>query len=109
MNPKKAVRQFLSHIMAAPPGSNLEVGLTWDAKNGWRVYQRIGDKALAMAPGAARSLAETFDKVGARPEWKSAAAGLAGTLGELRPLADEADQKNRDKIVPPTFTAAGHA
>lgn len=97
---KKMLRKFLNHVAASPEGSDLEVGLTWDAGNGWRVYQRIGEKALAMAPDGARKMAASFEAVGARPEWRGAAHGLERTLGALRPLADEAEQKNRDGIIP---------
>lgn len=97
---KKIWRKFMNHILAAPEGSNLTVGLTWDQVNGWRVYQQIGDKALAMAPDGARKLADSYDKVGARPEWRGASHGLEETLGALRPLADEADEKNRAGIIP---------
>lgn len=97
---KKLWRKFMNHILASPAGSDLEVGLTWDASKGWRVYQRIGDKAMAMDPAGARKLAASYDKVAALPEWRGVSQGLSGTLGELRALADEAEQKNRDKIVP---------
>lgn len=97
---KKIWRKFMNHILTAPEGSNLTVGLTWDQANGWRVYQQIGDKALAMAPDAARKLAASFDKIGAQPEWRGVRHGLEQTLAALRPLADEADQKNLDKIIP---------
>lgn len=103
---KKMFRKFMSHILTAPEGSDFEVGLTWDQANGWRVYQRVGDKALAMAPDAARKMAATYEKVGARPEWRGTAHGLEDTLGALRPLADEAEQKNRDRIIPDGAAAA---
>lgn len=103
---KKVLRKFLDHVSRAQPGDALEVGLTYDAENGWRVYQRIGDKALAMDPKHARGLHAAYERLASKPEWVSAARGLMNTLGELRLLADEADQKNRDKVVPPGYADA---
>lgn len=97
---KKVLRKFLTAIQRAPAGSLYEVGLTWDKDNGWRVYQRIADTRLAMDAKMARQFAAIFDKLGAQPEWQHVRHGLEETLGALRPLADEADQNNRNKIVP---------
>lgn len=103
---KKVWRKFMSHLEAAPPGAPFEVGLTYDAKNGWRVYQRIGDKALMMDPKSSRGLHATYAKMAQRPEWKAIAASMVDTWDAFKTLADEADQKNRDKIVPDGYAAA---
>lgn len=103
MNPKKALRKFLDHVERSNPRDLFEVGLTWDDRNGWRVYQRIGDKALAMGPAEARRLADHYDKLGATPQWQEVARGLVDTLGSLRTMADEADQKNISKEIPPGY------
>ena len=100
MNAKKALRKWLAHIERSPAGTYFEVGLTWDQVNGWRVFQRMGDKGLAMAPAEARKLGDIYHKVGKRPEWRGVTDTMIETLGALRPLADEAEQKNRDKVVP---------
>ena len=100
MSAKKILRKWLRHIESST-GEQLETGLTWDQENGWRVYQRIGDKALAMAPAEARKIGAIYDKLGKLPEWRHAAADLANTLGGLKELADEADAKNRDGSIPP--------
>lgn len=102
---KKVWGKFMKHILAAPEGADFEVGLTWDKDNGWRVYQRVGDKGMAMDPMTALGLATTFDKLAVQPEWRAIATDMAGTLGALRTLANEAVQKNRDKIIPAEATA----
>ncbi len=103
---KKIWRKFMKHIMDAPAGSNFEIGLTYDIENGWRVYQRIGDKALAMVPAQARGLHATYAKMAQRPEWKKIAASMADTWESFKTLADEADEKNRNKIVPDGYAEA---
>lgn len=103
MNPKKALRKFMLHVGTAPVGSRFETGITWHARSGWRVYQRAADAGLMMTAADARGLAAAFDKLASAPEWRgtATAAEMAGHFQILRTLADEADQKNRDKIVPP--------
>lgn len=97
---KKTWRKFMNHMMSAPPGAPFEVGLIYDPKEGWRVYQRIGDKAIAMAPKQSRGLYETYSKMAQRPEWKAIAVSMADIWEAFKTLADEADEKNRDKVVP---------
>lgn len=103
---KKIWRKFMKHIQSAPPGANFEVGLTYDVKEGWRVYQRIGDKALMMAPAQSRGLHATYSKMAQRPEWKAIAASMADTWEAFKTLADEADEKNRNKVVPDGYAEA---
>lgn len=103
---KKIWRKFMNHIAAAPVGAEFEVGLIYDAKDGWRVYQRIGDKALAMDPKQSRGLYNTYAKMAQRPEWKAIAASMADTWEQFNTLADEADEKNRNKIVPEGYAEA---
>jgi hypothetical protein len=103
---KKVLRKFLNRVANAPDGALLEVGIMYDVTNGWRVYERIGDAAIGMAPAQARQLADTYDEIGHRPEWRGVRHGLEETLGLLRPLADEADEKNRNKVVPPGYAEA---
>jgi len=97
----------------APPDARYEVGLTWDERHGWRVYQRVGDAGLAMDAKHARGLLTSYQKLAQLPQWKEAAAGLMDTIGELGKLADECDQKNKAHAVPPEMVAvapvAGHA
>lgn len=100
MSAKKKLMNFLRQAERAPPGCDFEVGLTYDVKEGWRVYERIHNAALMMSPKHARSIADVYDKIGQRPEWKNAATGLAWVPVELRKLADEADQNNRTGYVP---------
>lgn len=103
---KKTWRKFMRHIESAPPGAPFEIGLTYDVKSGWRVYQRIGDKAMAMDPKTSRGLHATYEKMARRPEWKAIAASMADTWQAFKTLADEADQKNRDNIVPDGYAEA---
>lgn len=102
MSQRKTLMQWLAHIAAAPDGTNLEVGLMYDSENGWRVYQRLGDKALALDPEGARKMAAAYDKIGSQPEWRDIKTGLESTLGDLRSLAAEADQKNAAGEIPPS-------
>jgi hypothetical protein len=102
---KKALRKFMDAILSAPEGCDFEIGLVFDRDQGWRVYQRVHTKALLMAPAMARSLADTYDKLAARPEWAAIGREMKNTFEELRNLANEADQKNRDKVLPPDYAA----
>lgn len=100
MNPKKALSKFLTALGTAPEGAQFEVGLTWDQRKGWRVYQRVGSHVLMLGPDDARRMAALYERTAARPEWRGRTHGLERTLGELRPLADEAEQKNRERVIP---------
>lgn len=103
---KKVWRKFMNHMMRAPTGADFQVGLMYDAENGWRVYQAIDGKALAMAPKQARGLHDTYAKMAQRPEWKAISASMAGTWSAFKTLADEADEKNRNKVVPEGYAEA---
>lgn len=113
MNGKKAMRKFMQHVATAPDGALFQVGTIYDARNGWRVYQRVGDKGLAMSADAARGLYRTFEKQAALPQWRAVAAGLVDIFSQLATCADEVDRLNRDKAVPPdlpiVMPEAGHA
>lgn len=102
MNPKKALRRFMIHVGSAPVGAHFETGIAYADRKGWRVYQRVADKALFMSPRDARRLAETFEKVAASPEWlgTEAAADIQPHFVLLRELADEADSKNASGARP---------
>lgn len=100
MNPKKAMRQFMMHLATAPAGALFEIGTMWDAKEGWRVYQRIGDKGMAMSSKMARSLFAMFQNMALRPEWKDIGPSMQGTYEGLSECADEIDRLNRENIVP---------
>lgn len=101
MNAKKAFRKFGDACMNAPEGASLTVGLSWasDGK-GWRVVMQMHTSALLLCPKDARGLAGIYDKHHRSPEWRGKTTGLEWVAPDLRNLADEADQKNRDKIVP---------
>lgn len=112
MNPKKAFRKFGDALMAAGDGAGLTVGLSWvgDTK-GWRVMMMVTvngmpGHVLMLGGKDARSLAATYDKHHLEPEWRGKTTGLEWVAPELRNLADEADQKNRDRIVPEGAAAA---
>ncbi len=112
MNAKKALRKFMEHIAAAPEGAHFEIGTVWDPRKGWRVYERVGDKGLAMSSDDARALFRTFEKTAAMPQWLAIAATMRDTFEGLRTCADEVDRLNREKVVPPDVLAAataGHA
>jgi hypothetical protein len=100
MNGKKAMRKFMLHVGSAPEGAHFEIGKMWDARKGWRVYQRIGEKALAMSSDSARGLWAQFEKQAKLPEWRSAAEDLRESFEGLKALADEVDQLNAAGAVP---------
>lgn len=101
MNGKKAFRKFGSACMNAPPGAQLTVGLSWvsDTK-GWRVMMAVHTSVLMLGPKDARGLAAIYDKHHHSPEYRGKKTGLEWVAPELRNLADEAEQKTRDKIIP---------
>lgn len=101
MNPKKAFRKFGNACMSAPEGAALTVGLSWvgDGK-GWRVMMAIHTAHLLLGSKDARALANIYDKHHRSLEWLGKATGVEWVAPELRNLADEAEQKNRDKIIP---------
>ena len=111
MNPKKAFRKFGDAIMSAGDGAGLTVGLSWvgDSK-GWRVMMMVTvnetpGHALMLGSKDARNLATIYDKHHQEPEWRGKTTGLEWVAPMLRDLADEAEQKNRDKIVPENAAA----
>lgn len=101
MNGKKAFRKFGQMCMNAPPGASLTVGLSWvgDGK-GWRVMMAVHTAHLLLGAKDARGLADIYDKHHRSPEYLGKTTGLEWVAPELRSLADEAEQKNRDKIIP---------
>lgn len=100
MSAKKKLMKFLQQAESAPKGCRFEVGIVYDVKEGWRVYERIHEAALMMSATQARKIADTYDKIASRAEWKSAASSMGWVAPELRKLADEVEQKNRDGVVP---------
>jgi hypothetical protein len=113
MNPNKAFRKFGRAAMDAPPGAALTVGLMWVELRGWRVMMNIHTSVLHLGAKDARGLASIYDKHHQSPEWRGQTTGLEWVAPELRSLADEADQKNRDGTIPPEMldhvTPAGHS
>ncbi|MCC6776690.1 MAG: hypothetical protein IT537_08650 [Hyphomicrobiales bacterium] len=105
MSARKKLARFLEQIASAPEGSNLELGLVYDADRGWRAYERINQHAIMLTPKQARKLAAIYESVAARTEWKGVATGLEWVPGMLRDLADEAEHKNKERFVPPEFVA----
>lgn len=101
MNPKKAFRKFGDMAMNAPAGATLTVGLTWIEDKGWRVLMQIHTAALMIGTKDARGLADIYDKHHRAPEYRGKTTGLEWVAPMLRELADEADQKNRDRVMPP--------
>ena len=101
MNPKKAFRKFGDAMMRAPEGASLTVGLSWvsDSK-GWRVLMQVHTAALMLPAKEARALAAIYDKQHQAPEYRGKTTGLEWVAPELRRLADEAEQKTRDRIIP---------
>ena len=110
---KKKMMKFLEQVERAPPGCNFEVGLIYDAKEGWRVYERVHEAALLMLPKQAYVLAGVYDKMARNSEWRGVTTGLEWVPIELRKLALEADEKNRAGEVPDKYAemmpTEGHA
>ena len=100
MNPKKAFRKFGDAAMSAPPGATLTVGLSWVEHKGWRVVMMIHTAVLMVGTKDARGLADLYDKYHRSPEYRGKTTGLEWVAPELRSLATEADQKNRDRVMP---------
>lgn len=61
---------------------------------------QVHDSVLMIGAATARGLASIYDKHHRAPEYLGKPTGLEWVAPELRNLADEADQKNRDKIIP---------
>jgi hypothetical protein len=101
MNPNKAFRKFGDAAMSAPEGATLTVGLTWIETKGWRVMMMIHTSMLHVGPKEARGLADIYDKHHKSPAYLGKTTGLEWIAPELRNLATEAEQKNRDGILPP--------
>jgi|GEM_PF-2574153 hypothetical protein len=101
MNPKKAFRKFGDACMNAPEGASLTIGLTWIEAKGWRVMMSIHTSVLMVGAKDARGLADVYDKQHRSPEYLGKTTGLEWVAPMLRELADEADQKNRDRVMPP--------
>jgi hypothetical protein len=91
---------WLAWIAAAPPGSAFQVGIHYDHGCGWRVYQSIAGRSLALRPVDAFVFADVVDDMRTKPGW--AESGFEDTLGKFRAFAEEAAQKNRDGVLPPT-------
>lgn len=98
---RQALVDWMHHIARADVDDVFEVGLMYDAGNGWRVYQRIGEKGLALSPDAARRMATIYDRLAWMPQNKEVAGSMADSLGRLRELADEAEDSNRNHSLPP--------
>lgn len=101
MNPNKAFRKFALAVAHAPEGAHLTVGLCWIEKKGWRVVMAVGTAMLNVGTADARGLADKYDKQHQEPEYRGRETGLEWVAGDLRKLADEADEKNREGVIPP--------
>ena len=101
MNPKKAFRKFGDMAMSAPEGAMLTVGLIWIENKRWRVLMQIHTAALIIGTKDARGLADIYDKNHLSLEFRGKTTGLEWVAPALRGLADEADQKNSDRVMPP--------
>lgn len=100
MKPNKAFRKFGLAVALAPEGSSLVVGLVWIQKKGWRVAMSVHTAMLHLGPVEARGLADIYDKQHRRAEYADTKTGLEWVAPELRSLAAEVEQKNRDNIMP---------
>ena len=100
MKLNKAFRKFGRAAMEAPPGASLTVGLAWIETKGWRVMMNIHTSILHLGSKEARGLAAIYDKHHQSPEYRGKTTGLEWVAPELRALADEADLKNRDGVIP---------
>jgi hypothetical protein len=100
------IKGWLLHISTAPPGSALQVGIHYDHGTGWRVYQSIAGRSLALRPPDALIFAEIVDDMRQKPGW--AESGFEATLGRVRALAVEAAQKNRMGVKPEAATVTTH-
>lgn len=107
MNARKAVMlEFMQHIAATPDGALFEIGEMFEPVNGWRVYMRIGGKALAMSARDARGLADLFENMARRPEWAKQTTWVKNNVDTLRACALVVVRKNRDKEVPAGYAEA---
>lgn len=97
MNLKKAFRKFGNALLTAPPGASLTIGLSWIEGKGWRVMMQVHTAVLMLGSQDARNLAATYDK----HQREAAFVGLEWVAPELRKMADEADEKNAAKVLPP--------
>lgn len=95
------IKGWLLHIANAEPGSALQVGIHYDHGCGWRVYQAIGGRALALRPPDALVFADVYDEMRA----KVGPSPLDATLGRVRALAQEAARKNAARERPTPATA----
>lgn len=86
------IKGWLQHIAEAPPGSSLEVGIVWDHGCGWRIYQKMAGKVLALRPVDALHFADVFDEMRAR---HPGLATLDDTLGQVRRHALDAIEKTK--------------
>lgn len=105
----KRMRQWLKHVERANPGMRFEVGAMWSEPQGWRVYQRIGDKGLSMSARDARGMVATFERVGTDPQWREAYEGMKELFAEMTVIADECDAKNAAGVIPEGYVAVAPA
>ena len=90
------IKGWLHHIANAEPGAALQVGVHYDHGCGWRVYQAIGGKALALRPADALTFADVYDEM----RRKVGPSALDDTLGRVRELAHDAARRNAAKEKP---------
>lgn len=100
MKPNKAFRKFAAAVAHTPEGASLVVGLVWIQKKGWRVAMNVHTAMLHLGPVEARDLADVYDKKHRSAEYANTRTGLEWVAPELRSLADEVEQKNRDNVMP---------
>ena len=96
MSPKKAWAKFASMLLRAPDGAAFVVGISWDERKGWRPYQSIGTAILQMDTATARGLVASAYRCQSNPAFNE----LKPLFDDLAKICDEADQKNRDRVIP---------
>ena len=96
-----ALVQCLDALDKAPAGAVFEVGLTWDPKSKWRVYQRLGNKMLVLSSDQARHLHGIYQRLRELPEYANVTDSVIEQLGLLGELANQCDTNNRSGVIPP--------
>lgn len=102
---RAAVAEFAAYLETEKPNV-IQHGTVYDPENGWRVMQRVGDKALFFSPGHARRLADDFRKRADRPEWRHCKDFAYDQASELLSCAREAETRNQSGYVPEGYAEA---
>lgn len=106
MNGKKAFRKFCERLANAPIGAPFTVGVTWDPKRGWCIFERIGEAVLILPTAQARGIVQTARRQSRLPPFQKGWQEIGHMFEELEKLCDECDEKNRTAIVPDPMLAA---